>query len=383
MSLKKYLLIILTSTLIITLAIPTYTLLHSIYADYIITKDNQGVTLKIITNDENRKPTIGTHIKLFLLNSDGVKELGESLTGIDGAAVMHIVIPRKHVADDEHGKPIFASINLAVSAWNSGEKLIGGWTFPLDPTKMSWPEDTHIVKVTLKKINNTRTSIIKPQDYDPEACIAYRETWNMTEVLRFATWDNIKAWYDYPAGAKIEIQSKSRYTYDPCNDLTWVDGGTVHVTLDTGILREDRLSGRYEYSLFFKIYYATYGWFVPDFNIYQQFVYAIDTSTDPQDDNMSSRSWDGVLPGYSYYYNTRGGEISGIPVTGGVHWEFSVTISFGVGFPPSLCVGIGLGVGKVPDPRAYLYIKGELPYYYTVRTVSPTSTFLKSYSNWV
>jgi hypothetical protein len=383
MMFKKFLLIIFLSILIVVLAIPIYTLFYNIYANIIITENNQGVTLTIIANDEYGKSIAGAHVILHLLSRD-VKVLGESITGIDGKTLIHIIIPRTLITRDAHGRPIFASVNLVISAWIKEDKLAGFYAFPLDPTNMQWPEDARTIKITLKKIQNN-TNNIKPQDNTPEACITYRETSSMTEVLNFATWDNIKAWYDYPAGAKIEIELKGRYTYDPCNDMSWISGGSAQVTLDSEVARDyaHSLTGEYVHSLFFKIYYATYGWFLPDFNIYEQLIYPIDTSTDPQVVSESSVSWSGILPAYEYYYDIPGGTMRGIPVTGGVHWEFSVSISFGVGAPPSLFASINLGVGKVDDPKAYLYILGEGSSYYYVRTVSSTSTFLRTYSNWL
>lgn len=368
--------------LLTIIIISSYILISNVYANLIVTENGQGVTIKIVTNDENGAPVIGARVRLFTLSRE-IRVLGEGVTDTYGLAVIHVIIPRKLITI-EKGKPIFTPINLAVSTWRRVGNLAGAYAFSLDPTWMKWPEDVHTVNVTLKKINIGKTSQMRPQEYNPDACITYTETSAYTEVLRFATWDDIKAWYYYPYGAKLEFQVKGRYTNDPCYDTSWIDWGTAQVTLDSSFAlpSEYALTGRYVHSLFFKIIYGTYGWMLPDFYVYQQLVFPVDTSTDPRSAYESHVPWDGKLPGYSYYYETPGTDVRGIPVTGGVRWDFSVTVSFSVGYPFGVSMSVGLGVGKISEPNAFLYIQGMRASPSYVRTESPDTTFLKSYSNW-
>lgn len=72
------------------------------------------------------------------------------------------------------------------------------------------------------------------------------EVWLFTPVLKFATWDNIEARYEYRDGSKIGSKERyfmvSSYGYTP-----WTDNAGTVITLDRGLSR-GRLTGKTFYT---------------------------------------------------------------------------------------------------------------------------------------
>jgi hypothetical protein len=372
---RKYLTVFLL-VLTISLTVPTFSIL---YAEVIIGRENQGVTIYIQAQDENGTPTANAHIKLYILTEEGKKLLSETTTDEYGRAALHITIPRKYIADDPNTKkPIYASINLEITA--SMQNAFGGQIFPLDPTHMNWPEDNKQITITLKTRTKQHTNIQPTNTCTP---YNYYDTREYTEVLRYTTWDNISTNWYYPPGAKIRIQAKIRYYDIDCNPLNWEDYGYTEITLDAGLTQTYYDTGRSVHVLSFEVLYRLdYHEGDPYILGVWDEVYGVDTSTDPRDYSKYSTLWDGALPMYSNYYVTHQGDVRSIPVSGGDSWVFSVGVSFSVGVGVS--VGVSLGVSKTSAPQSYLYIiVGVVGGSAYVLTTSPDASFLISYSNWI
>ncbi len=366
----------------------------SYYAEVIIGRERQGLTLHVYVIDENSTPVSNAQVKLYMLTENGAQTLSTSMSDENGYTRIHVIIPRKYVTDDkETGKPIYASINLMISA--AKNNMLGVKVFPVDPTHINWPEDQREITIMLKKsrANNVASEVTKIQSESLGCSInePNEQRYVFTKVLMFTTWNNITAYYNYPAGAKIRIESKKCECFDPygtpldCSDPNnWISAGYTEITLDRLLTTSKIFTDRYMYTLYFEFLYEKV-LFWGDFIILSPYylLYAADTSTDPRDYSLSSATWDGQLPNSNTYYITHQGDTSGIPISGGDNWVFSVSVGISVS-NGGASVGVSLGVSKVPAPQAFLYISAGKWYEgYSVKTVSPDGGFLKAYSGWV
>jgi len=320
-------------------------------------------SLEIKLVDEKGNPMQGS-VAIYEITPNGARKIWSG-SGF-GTVTALIMVPREVVGVAEvNGKAveICRSVNLDIIAGNKEKRKVGAIGVTIDPT-FSSPLAHESVTLVMRDAPSI--------EQEPPTGIWY--AWEYTTVLSFATWDDISAKFDYPVGAKINIEKKSR----PYGSSTWGYAGTGTVTLDRRAFYEYyAFYGRYNYSLKFEIeyYYSIY----EIEGLYTEVVGPVDTSTDPRGFKVSSSSWNGQLPSGDSYYITPAGGTTGIPVTGSYSFAFYVTITFSA---PTGAVNVVLGLTKQKDPSAYLYITSSANHGGYVKTVG-LKGFQISYSNWV
>jgi len=210
--------------------------------------------------------------------------------------------------------------------------------------------------------------------FSPSSTIVLDERYQYTPVLRFSTSYNISAQYDYPIGSKIRIQTK--WTMPGYPEAGWYDAGYTEITLDYGIGIPDYISGPRITEVQFQFKYQ-HSYIVGSGPGVIEAVYAVDTSTDPGDDNILSYSWNGQPISGVANYNMSQNDLLDIPVTGGSTYIFSV----GINIPD---ISISLGVTRAPAPYGTLTIKTSSWYPgYKARTVSlGDGSFLDTRTFW-
>ena len=152
---------------------------------------------------------------------------------------------------------------------------------------------------------------------------------------------DIKAYYSYPIGAKLSIQSKDRYW--EWNDETgdyelisgWSGSGSTTVTLDRGFGTSSPLSKKHcVVKIRFRYVDVLIYTGVP--MIYEELVYAVDTSTDGYYYTRTTSSWNGGAPSsYVRTAVTEQGDYSVFKLSKATEssWAWKVSVSMSVKYP--------------------------------------------------
>ncbi|MEM2100116.1 MAG: hypothetical protein QXP45_02075 [Thermoproteota archaeon] len=379
--------------------------------------ETQYLDLTMLIQNHKGAPVGQAHVVVFELADGGPRKLSEGIADNVGTYRARLQLPRKlareksamlergAAVEEGEARDIYASVNLWVVAYSVGEESgnqvvdIGTLTFSVDPTFMKHPLDSAANTIVLSRVekpqafaspNEGSASVVglSPQKVVTSSCqiptYPYQEeSWAYTTVLKFATWDNIEARYEYFSGSKIRVESKQRYfVIGTCSYASWTSSGSTIVTVDQD-RSSDWLTGRTVYTMNFQLKYYFIRYCPPyQSTVLVEKVYAVDTSQDGYVAVRTSSSWSGSLPSWSYY--TTVNQLETIPkdiagTTSGYSFSVGVSVSFyGVG------VGISLGVGKEPSPASKLYIHaGTWTSGYLVKVVSKDGTYLETYSNWV
>ncbi|MEM2172725.1 MAG: hypothetical protein QXS66_05710 [Thermoproteota archaeon] len=378
--------------------------------------ETQYLDSTILIQNHKGAPVGQAHVVVFELADGGPRKLSEGIADNVGIYRARLHLPRKLVREksamlersaavgESEARDIYASVNLWVVAYSVGEESgnqvvdIGTLTFAVDPTGMRHPLDSVTNTIVLSRVEKPRASVadtegpslvgLSPQRAITSSCQVptypyQEESWAYTTVLKFATWDNIWARYEYPMGSKIRVESKQRYfVISTCSYTSWSSAGSTEVTFDMYRASEE-LTGRmvYEEKFKFKYYFIRY---LPPYQsvVLIEKVYAVDTGDDGKYPGVpSSYSWGGTLPSWSDYFLTPQNRLGGTPITGK---DPGYSFSVGVSFSYYVGVSISLGVGKSPSPTGFLYIRaGTWTSDYMVKTVSKDGSYLETYSNWV
>ncbi|MCC6064459.1 MAG: hypothetical protein LM576_00615 [Thermofilum sp.] len=345
----------------------------------------QYVWVEIQTVEENGPPAGFVNVVAFELADGGPRLIFEGRTDAMGFYRFNMKFLKKLIAQLEDGTKIYAPINLWVIA-SREDGLLGTLTQPLNITAMKQPSDTVRLKVQVRKIAQDKAEGSAATASGCALPVPYlEESWAWTSVLQFSTWDNISAKFYYPIGVQIMVQSKERYwSGTTCSYLTgWSDAGVTFVTLDHGIGAADWLRGRTLYTMkfYFKYYFVRTYTNIPGMLVEK--IYAVDTYPDPVDCYLITQSWDGRLPGWSYFATVDQNIERYIAISGGAAPSYTFSVGVSVTFT-GVGVSVSLGVGKAPNPTGALTIRAGtwLPGY-KVRVESNDGTFVVTRCNWI
>ncbi|MEM3712587.1 MAG: hypothetical protein QXR97_03510, partial [Thermoproteota archaeon] len=214
------------------------------------------------------------------------------------------------------------------------------------------------------------------------------ETWEFTQVVEYAAWSQIWVRAIFPIGAKIDIETKQR-VYDPQTNqyLTdWISAGSTTVTFDRGFgLPEVTGTQSNKYKGYFKFKYMLCYINIPYTPYYYETIYAADTpDKDPIENGNYWETWSGLAYGSDPFVTDQNTPWTDIPITKTSQWIFTVTVSFGVSFPPpGGSIGISLSVEKEALPYGVVQIKTDTwTQGYKAYTYGREYGFKKSYSIW-
>lgn len=343
----------------------------------------QFVEVEVEVVDEKGMPAGPVYVAAFELADGGPRLVADGWADLKGVFKFEARIPRKLVAELKDGTRVYAPFNLWIIASGNDGRL-GTLTQPLDPSTMKHPRDSAKLKVKVRRVEQAASEAVSTAS----ACwlpIPYQEeSWAWTNVLQVGVWDNINALFEYPYGAQIAVQSKERvWLVYECRYSDWYDaGGATLVTLDFTVRRWQWLQGRLVYTLQFELKYYFVRYTPPNVgNLQIEKVYAVDTYSDPRGDRVLSESWNGQLPGWSYYVLVDQGNEIGIPITRSpLLYTFSVgvTVTF-----KNAGVSVGLSVGKSGAVGTLTIKAGRWQPGYLVRVESSDGSYVVTRCNWI
>lgn len=320
-------------------------------------------------------------VYLFIMTDSGWKLLSTTYTNSIGVAVFKPMLPLIHANTLEvNGRKleIYKSINLMVIVVK--RPYIGLYIFAVDPTIELGKPKIITVKAykLLDKITQTTTTLTQEvgiQQITSSWEQVLNEWYQYTTVLKYSTYYNIEAKWDYPIGSKVRVQTKWRWP--PGSSNPWNDGGYIEITVDAGVVSDWR-TGPYVRELQFELKYRHS--IVSLGAVAIEKIYAVDTSTDPRATRELVYSWNGEPVNGPQYYDVQQETSRIISISGGEAYDFNVQIA--LSYPWG--VSLSLGVDKNPIPYATLTIHaGTWSPGYVARIVSLSDNdFLDTRTFW-
>ena len=361
---RKILIIILSLAILL---IPTVTAVGDVYNKY----SKYHVPVVIHAVDEKGKDIDSATFYVYTLTKEGAVKVLEG-TIREGYGTFSIEVKK--------------TTNLLVVVYRvrieERKKLIGPRVFFILPGEKA----KHILVQTRSIPIRKSTSEGTPKPHGE----VIGECDNYTRVLEFWVQDQIEAYWDYPIGAVLEIQTKEReWTTDtPSGEpelvYDWRDCGSTGVELDTGTGTTVPITKAHH--IVEMLFHYIDDMVQLDPTTYLEVLYAVDTGSDGNIYKTSTTTWDNGPP--SSYVDTavtEQGHHKTFKLSSAYTYVWYPSISMGVSYPwgVSTSISVPLGVNKVSQPYATLRI--EVPVIggdYIVRSYDVKGGWLKSYHVW-
>ncbi|MDW8033398.1 MAG: hypothetical protein RMI79_00375 [Nitrososphaerota archaeon] len=351
----------------------------------------QNINIRVKVMMKNGNTAMYPYVQIFHLTENGPSLIAGGPSDQNGLYTSRITIPRiwknkLYVSEsselDRKAVDVYAAANILVIAYDEKYGLAGSRAFSLDPTYIKWPTDSLNVEVILT--DELPKTLGVSEKIGVLSVPSPVETWQFTNVVEYAVWDQIWAYAEFPQGTKIDVEMKQR-VYDPQTNqyLTdWISSGSTTITLDRGF-GLPTITGKQKFTEKFKFKYILCYISIPYTPYYYETVYAVDTpDKDPIENENIWSSWSGSVSGSDPYITGQNTPWTEIPITQASQWAFTVTVSFGVSFPPG-SVSISLGVIRYSIPYGKVRIMtGTWAQGYKVFTYGREYGFRRSYSVW-
>jgi len=277
---------------------------------------------------------------------------------------------------------IYKNINLRILA--VGMMGWGSRAVSIDPAEIeeSGMKGITIIEEPYPNIKSlTEEEFITLWDEEPELVVSY-ETWRMTHIVTFHSWDNIGAYFLADVGSKATVATRVRNWIE--NGITgelelyhdWHDGGESVITTES----LDRFPnsgykyGRKRYEMWWELKYRYERWRLEvqiEIILHDEYVFAVDTNLDPRgaetrpsEQGGEPLDGSGVSDPWNHgNYIWRGqNRLMTVQVKGheGEALRWTISVGFGGQFPPGVSISVSLTVWKEkqdPSPmRVYLSV---------------------------
>lgn len=369
---------------IIVLSLPLIIGFTGVYADQGV----QNVDIQVKVKMKNGDAAAYPRVQIYHLSEQGPRLIASGSGSQNGLYGWRITVPRVwgnrlYAPELKREIDMYAAANILILAYDEKTSTAGSLAVSVDPSFMKWPSDSFVTEVTLtdELPRAVEASSVEVLSLPPPP----NQIWRLTNIVEYATWDQIWANASFPIGSKIDIESKQR-AYDPLNNryLTgWSSAGSTTITLDRGV-GYPIITGKSKLTGIFNLSYILCYISIPNTFYYYETVYAVDTSMDPIRATSSQSSWSGSVSGSNPYVTGQNMPWTNIPITQASQWAFTITVSFGVSYPPgSVGISVSLGVVRYSIPYGRVMIRtGTWTQGYEVFTYGREYGFRRSYSVW-
>ena len=334
-------------------------------------------------NTPSGEPESYAKIFIYELSRDGETMLIKSLDVRGGAMTTMLSVEKiKHTPSwwlDEWD-PIYVTINLRL--WIFGLHGYVAIGLPVDPLEVE-REGKLVLNLTERLYLSGKVydeGVIRDVDPNKSSLEVEETTYEWTHIVTYHSWDSVTAYLKVDYGSKYSEVKKERVSYEfPPGSGQWSIGdwseiGETVVTIEHGFDSSPTITGqkRMDVRMLFAYKYERWDYWIGSDHYKAEYVFLLDTHSDPYDNSFTSGSplsGNGVSDPWNYGHCA--GTDQGVtgwmfPIYGhgGEKLRFSVSVGFGVQWPPGVSVSVTLTVWKEYQSPAPMFVKYNVGTWY-------------------